>query len=55
MSRAIEKEGVLRKPIANATPEGIQRAYVYWLCDARVLMNDIKEKRMAKDTINVSL
>ena len=52
--RASEKDGVLRNPIAKATPEGIHLAYQSPRLEACVLNAEIKAKTMAKETMKIA-
>ena len=55
ISRAIEKEGVFRNPMANATPEGIHFAQRRFFLEADVLVAESSAKRAEKIIINLAL
>ena len=53
--RASEKDGVLRNPIAKATPEGIHLAYHDPFLEARVLNVEIKANTTAEESMKIAL
>jgi hypothetical protein len=53
--RASEKDGVLRNPIAKATPEGIHLAYHNPRLEARVLNAEIKANTIAENSMKSAL
>jgi hypothetical protein len=55
ISLASENEGVLRNPIANATPDGIHFVYGSCLLLAYVLKAAIALKMAAKISMNIPL
>lgn len=55
MRRAIENDGVLRNPMAKATPEGIHLAYHDPCLEACVLNAETKMNRIAKRTMKIAL
>jgi hypothetical protein len=53
--RASEKDGVLRNPIAKATPEGIHLAYHNPRLEACVLNAEIKANTTAEESMKIAL
>jgi len=53
--RASEKDGVLRNPMAKATPEGIHVAYHNPCLEACVLNAEIPANRIAKESMKIAL
>lgn len=53
--RASEKDGVLRNPIANATPEGIHLAYHNPRLEACVLNAEIRANTTAEESMKIAL
>jgi len=53
--RASEKDGVLRNPIAKATPEGIHFAYHNPRLEACVLNADIRANTTAEESMKIAL
>jgi hypothetical protein len=53
--RAIEKCGVFKKPIAKATPEGIQVANQCWRRTVRVFIAERNPKNIEKLSMNDAL